>query len=508
MPNDTFVTSSNLTASRPRPVRGALLERLANNPTVVRLVAFGYIGVILLFWGQIRTIFSPASLAETIPRTEAIWFGLIIAIPFTLILSLNAFTRQRRTHIPFYRNLDTIRDMIQIMFVIVTFYALALLIINLLNNLGTSGLTINFRALLRDYGTEVSEGPDPRADWSPALQAVPLVGEWLAQQPIFTPDTNFRALFTGFQNTLRVVWLSLVASTLLGVLLGVGLLTPNWLLRNISGIYVEIFRNTPLLVQLFFIYSGFIRVLPSRPDEALVLIPNVMYLSGRGIYYPRLIETPSSDWFYGALWLGVGLVGLVGWWRVRVNEQTGRPANLLQYALGSIVLLGGVGYALAWVSAGNPIAFEFPTASRFNFSGGQSLSGEYLGLFLGLSLYTSAFIADIVRAGIQSVPYGQIEASRALGLTNNQTLMQIILPQALRLAVPPLTNQYLNLAKNSSLGIAIGFTDLYTVANIANNQSGQTVVMFVVLMVTYLGLSLFISFFMNIFNRTLKLRAR
>jgi len=315
-------------------------------------------------------------------------------------------------------------------------------------------------------------------------------------------------LFTGFQNTLRVVWLSLVASTLLGVLLGVGLLTPNWLLRNISGIYVEIFRNTPLLVQLFFIYSGFIRVLPSRPDEALVLIPNVMYLSGRGIYYPRLIETPSSDWFYGALWLGVGLAGLVGWWRVRVNEQTGRPANLLQYALGSIVLLGGVGYALAWVSAGNPIAFEFPTASRFNFSGGQSLSGEYLGLFLGLSLYTSAFIADIVRAGIQSVPYGQIEASRALGLTNNQTLMQIILPQALRLAVPPLTNQYLNLAKNSSLGIAIGFTDLYTVANIANNQSGQTVVMFVVLMVTYLGLSLFISFFMNIFNRTLKLRAR
>lgn len=508
MPNDTFVTTSNLTTSRPRPIKGTLLERLANNPTVVRLVAFGYIGAILLFWGQIRTLLTPSAIGQTIPRTEAIWFGLIISVPFIVILSLNAFTRQQRTHIPFYRNLDTIRDMIQIIFVIVTFYALALLIINLLNNLGSSGLTINFRAILRDYGTEVSEGPDPRADWTPTLQSVPFVGEWLAKQPIFVPDTNFRALFTGFQNTLRVVWLSLVASTLLGVLLGVGLLTPNWLLRNFSGIYVEIFRNTPLLVQLFFIYSGFIRVLPSRPDEAIVLIPNVMYLSGRGIYYPRLIETPSSDWFYGILWLGVVLAVVVGWWRVRVNEQTGKSSNLLQYALGTLLVLGVIGYGVAWSMGANPIAFEFPTASRFNFAGGQSLSGEYLGLFLGLSLYTSAFIADIVRAGIQSVPHGQIEASRALGLTNNQTLMQIILPQALRLAVPPLTNQYLNLAKNSSLGIAIGFTDLYTVANIANNQSGQTVVMFVVLMVTYLGLSLFISFFMNIFNRTLKLKAR
>ena len=508
MSNDTFVTTSNLTSSRTRPVKGTLLERLANNPMVVRLVAFGYIGAILLFWGQIRTLFTPASIGQTIPRTEAIWFGLIIAVPFIVILSLNAFTRQQRTHIPFYRNLDTIRDMIQIIFVIVTFYALALLIINLLNNLGTSGLTINFRALLRDYGTEVSEGPDPRADWTPTLQAVPFVGEWLAQQPIFVSDTNFRALFTGFQNTLRVVWLSLVASTLLGVLLGVGLLTPNWLLRNVSGIYVEIFRNTPLLVQLFFIYSGFIRVLPSRPDDALVLIPDVMYLSGRGIYYPRLIETPRSDWFYGILWVGVVLAVAVGWWRIRFNEQSGRPSNLLQYALGTLLVVGMIGYGVAWSMGANPIAFEFPTASRFNFAGGQSLSGEYLGLFLGLSLYTSAFIADIVRAGIQSVPHGQIEASRALGLTNNQTLTQVILPQALRLAVPPLTNQYLNLAKNSSLGIAIGFTDLYTVANIANNQSGQTVVMFTVLMLTYLGLSLLISFFMNIFNRTLKLKAR
>jgi len=475
---------------------------LVSTPLFLLAAFVAYLIAMIVFWAPIYA-FTRALLPFV---SEGLHFGILAALPFAAMLIVNAITRHRRSDIPFYRDLLTVQEIIQLFFVLVLFAALATLLLNLNQNLANSGLSVNYGVLVRDFGTEVSEGPDPRADWL-FLQRVPLMGDWLYNLAIVTPDTYFRALTAGFMNTLRVVWLSLAASTVLGVMLGIGLLSQNWLVRSVSFSWVEIFRNTPLLVQLFFMYNGVIRLLPSSPDEAIAM-PGPTYLSSRGFYYPALRTTPTSSYFYWLLFIGA-VIGIGLWqWRLRVNEQTGKPANGFWYFAVSTLGLGAVGFVIALAMGGIPFTFEPPTASRFNFSGGASLSGEYLGLFLGLTFYTSAFIADIVRAGIQSVAKGQVEASRALGLSNMQTLNQIILPQALRLAVPPLTNQYLNLAKNSSLGIAIGFADLFTVANIANNQTGQSVVMFSILMVTYLVLSLIISMIMNIFNSSLRLRTR
>lgn len=497
--DDFYVLPTKLLdESRDPPKQTSLFERIVRTPSFSIGAMVAYLLLMIANWGSIRPLLG------FVP--EGILFGVIATIPFAVVMSINAVSRQARTGIPAYRDLITIQDFIQAVFAVVLFATLATLIFNLQNNLSTSGLNINFGVLARNFGTEVSEGPDPRADLN-FLQSIPLVGESIYNLPIMQPDTNFRALAVGFANTIRVVWLSLIASTIVGVLLGVGLLSNNWLVRNVSGGYVEIFRNTPLLVQLFFVYNGVIRLLPARPSDAISL-PGPVYISSRGLYYPALIETPTSGYFYWMLAAGV-VVGIGLWrWRLGVNERTGQPAWGSSYFMGSVLGFGVVGFIIAMLAGANPIAFDPPTASRFNFSGGTGFSGEYLGLFLGLSLYTSAFIADIVRAGIQAVPKGQIEAARALGLKNFQTLNQIILPQALRLAVPPLTNQYLNLAKNSSLGIAIGFTDLYTVATISNNQTGQTVALFVILMVTYLALSLFISLIMNLFNASIRIRTR
>lgn len=500
---DFFVLPTNdLSESRPRPQTVSILESLVQTPTFIVAIFVVYLVLAIIFWSSIHAL-----LEQIIPFvTEGVQFGIIAFIPFAITTTVNTITRRRRSDIPVFRDIATIQEIIQLVFVLVIFSALATLIFNLNNNLAESGLTTNFGVLARDFGTEVSEGPDPRADWVFLLN-IPIVGETIYNIPIFTPDTYFRALTVGFMNTLRVVWLSLIASTVLGVLLGIGLLSNNWLVKNVSFGWVEIFRNTPLLVQLFFVYNGVIRLLPARPDEAIAL-PGPIYISSRGTFYPALVATPTSNIFYWALAIGA-VLGIVAWrWRVRVNELTGKPAKGFNYFAAIVLSFGVVGFIIALVSGANPIAFDLPAASRFNFAGGASLSGEYMGLFLGLTFYTSAFIADIVRAGIQSVPKGQVEASRALGLRNMQTLNQIILPQAMRLAVPPLTNQYLNLAKNSSLGVAIGFADLFTVANIANNQSGQTVVMFVLMMITYLALSLVISVAMNVFNSSLRLKTR
>ncbi len=500
---ELFVLQTNdLSTSRAKPIQESILERFVKTPTFIITGFFIYVLLVIIFWVPIRSV-----IGEGVPTLLlAIWFGIVSVLPLGIMTVANTAVRANRTRIPFYRDLATIQEAIQLFFVFLVLATLALLIFNLRINLAESGLTINFNVLSRDFGTEVSEGPDPRADLQFLLN-IPLVGERIYNIPIFAPDTYFRALAVGFVNTLRVIWLGLVSSTVFGALLGIGLLSNNWLVRNVSFGWVEVFRNTPLLVQLFFAYNGVIRLLPSRPDDALSLF-DTFYLSSRGFYFPALVGTPTSGYLYWALASGF-VIGIIAWrWRLRVNEQTGQPAHGLSYFLAITGAFGLAGLALAFVIGGTPILFDIPEISRFNFSGGGSLSGEYTGLFLGLTTYTSAYIADIVRAGIQSVPRGQLEASRALGLRNMQTLNNVVLPQALRLAVPPLTNQYVNLAKNSSLGLAIGFTDLFGVANISINQSGQSVVIFVVILVVYLSVSLFISLIMNIFNNSLRLKTR
>ena len=256
-------------------------------------------------------------------------------------------------------------------------------------------------------------------------------------------DTYLKALAVGLLNTCRVALLAILFSTIIGLLIGLARLSPNWLLTKIAAAYVETVRNVPLVVQLFFWYAVITESLPA-PANALNPMPGV-FLSNRGLAFP---------------------------------------------VIGSIF----------------PFALEYPALSAFNFTGGGLLSPEFAALFLGLALYTAAFIGEIVRAGILSVESGQIEAARSLGLAEAQVMRFITLPQALRVIVPPLTSQYLNCIKNSSLAVAIGYPDLVSIANTTINQTGQAVEGIAIIMLVYLSISLAISGLMNWYNRRIALR--
>ncbi|GAB4416440.1 MAG: amino acid ABC transporter permease [Anaerolineae bacterium] len=394
----------------------------------------------------------------------------------------STFVASRHAPIPIWRDIRFIQAFLQVAFLVAVIVFGYTLIHNLVNNLADNRMAINFHVFDRPFGTNISEGT---TDFDPAT------------------TSNWEALFIGFRNTLRVVAVGLVGATVLGVLIGIGRLSSNFLVRSVTIAYIELFRNTPLLVQLYFLYRGLRVTMPERVQESYKL-PGPIYINRRAVNFPLIEGTDSVGIFYGLLLAGLAL-GIALWvWRLRVQDRTGQPANVLRWFVPTVLLFGAVGWALS----GQPFRVEYPQLSRFNFEGGDRLSMEYITLTVGLILYTAAFIADIVRAGIQAVPYGQIEAARAQGFTNNQMLRLIVLPQAMRLIIPPLGNQYLNLAKNSSLGIAIGFFDVYNVASIISNQTGQSVAIFAIMMAIYLATSLTISLVMNAINYSLRLRSR
>ncbi|HEX3050330.1 MAG TPA: ABC transporter permease subunit [Aggregatilineaceae bacterium] len=402
----------------------------------------------------------------------------------------STFERSAHTPVPLWRDIRVIQIVAQVIFVIVVVGFGYLLIHNLLNNLQASKLAVNYHTLERPFGTKISEGQSALSETD--------------QSDFSSSDiSHIEALFQGFKNTLRVVIVGLVGATLLGLLVGIGRLTPNFLLRHLANGYIELFRNTPLLIQLYFIYRGLRLILPETVRES-VKLPGPIYINVRAVNFPLIQGTDSVWWFYAAAGFGLVCASALWMWRLRVQEKTGQPARTLRWSLPVLLLCAAVG----WLLAGKPFSIQDPVFERFNFVGGDRLSSEYIALTIGLVLYTAAFIADIVRAGIQAVPHGQIEAARAQGFTGAQTLRLIVLPQALRLIIPPLGNQYLNLAKNSSLGIAIGFLDVYNVANLVQNQTSQPVVAFSVMMLIYLGLSLVISAIMNLVNYRMRLRTR
>jgi len=374
--DDSFVLqTNNLDESRPQPVQTSLLEQLVQSSGAVVTAFAVYLLLITVFWGEIRGVFEGVLALPFV--TVGILYGLIAVIPLVITTIVNAVTRSKRSNIPALRDLVTVQEIIQVVFVFVIITFIATLIFNLRTNLAESGLVINYNVVNRTFGTEVSEGPSPRSEWT-FLADIPLVGDTLASLAIIQPDTYFRALTVGFANTLRVVWLSLIASTVFGVLLGIGLLSGNWLIQKVSFGWVEVFRNTPLLVQLFFIYNGVIRLLPARPDDAISL-PGPIFISSRGLYYPALVGTPTSRFFWGVVVAGF-IVGILVWrWRIRRNEETGVPTRGFQYLTGVTLAFAVVGYIIALLMGSNPILFDPPSASRFNFSGGGSLSGEYLG---------------------------------------------------------------------------------------------------------------------------------
>jgi len=320
----------------------------------------------------------------------------------------------------------------------------------------------------------------------------------------YDPSFPFaRALLVGILNTLKVSLIGIVLATLLGIIAAVARLSTNWLVSKIATVYIEIIRNVPLLVQLFFWYFAFYQRLPSVSDA--VELPGPVYLSQRGLY--MFWFEPTSTFGTWLIFVGVGLV--LSWvlHLVLSNYQLRTGKTTYPVASGLVVL---VGLPLAgWFLMGtSPLSPTVPELGKFNFTGGLRLTTEYAAMLTGLVIYTGAFIAEVVRAGILAVSKGQFEAARALGLSPMQVLRLVVFPQALRVIIPPLISHYLNLTKNSSLAIMIGYADVFFVGRTIINQSGRAVPVFLLIMAVYLTISLITSGVMNIYNRRVRLVER
>lgn len=312
-----------------------------------------------------------------------------------------------------------------------------------------------------------------------------------------------RAFWVGLLNTLLVASLGVVFATIIGFVVGISRLSKNWLLSRVAGGYVEIIRNIPLLLQLLFWYNAVLKALPELRDS--LKLDGGVFLNNRGLYLPK----PIAEAGFGAVEIAVlaGIVGAFAFraWARRRQQRTGAQAPVF---LVSLVLVVGLPILVLLV-AGVPVHFEIPQAGRFNITGGIEVLPEFAALLFGLSIYTAAFIAEVVRAGILAVSHGQVEAAYSLGLRPRPTLRLIVVPQAMRVIVPPLTNQYLNLTKNSSLAVAIGYPDLVQVfTGTVLNQTGQAVEVVAITMLVYLTISLATSFAMNIYNRRVALVER
>lgn len=316
-------------------------------------------------------------------------------------------------------------------------------------------------------------------------------------------DSYFRVFLVGIANTLLVAVIAVIAATVLGVVVGLARLSDNWLIRTLSRTYIEVLRNTPLLLQIIAWFFGVFNLLP-RPRDSVVWF-DVFALNNRGFYLPAPLPGPGFEFVLIALVAAVvGAVALKRW-AVKRQEATGEVFPAIPVGLALVVLLP---LAVFWL-LGAPLAWEIPELQGFNYRGGMSVPPSFCALVVALAVYTSCFIAEIVRAGIQSVSRGQHEAAGSLNLKPSWTMRLIILPQALRVIIPPLISQYLNVTKNSSLAIAIGFPDLVSVwMNTSLNQSGQAIPIVAMTMAFYCTASLFVSVLMNIYNRRVMLQER
>lgn len=325
------------------------------------------------------------------------------------------------------------------------------------------------------------------------------IGESLI--PYSPTDTYLRALWIGVLNTLKVSIVGIVLTTLLGTLIGIGRLSKNWLLAKTTAVYVEVLRDIPLLLQLLFWYAIF-QMLPG-PRQAMNPVDGV-FLSNRGVKVPLLEWQAAHSWALVAFLLGI--VGTYLWNRAsdRRQAETGVRPRLWPVALGLLVVFP----VAVWAVLGAPWQWEQPSLRGFNFQGGGTLSPEFMALLAGLVIYTSAFVAEIVRSGILAVPQGQWEAANALGLRSATVLRKVVLPQALRVIIPPMTSTYLNITKNSSLAVAIGYQDIVSIANTTLNQTGQAIEGIAIIMMVYLTVSLSISLFMNWYNARIALVER
>jgi len=319
----------------------------------------------------------------------------------------------------------------------------------------------------------------------------------------YSSDSSYGdALVVGVLNTIVVAVAGIITATIVGFLVGIGRLSKNWLIRKLATVYIEIFRNIPPLLVILFWYQGVLALLPNVRDS--YSLPFGSYLNNRGFYFPRFVWGEGSWLVLAGLVLGVALS-----WYVARRARARQMATGQQFPVfwTSVALIVGLPL-LAFMLTGFPLSFDLPKKGTFNLTGGLNVKPEFLSLYLALSFYTASFIAEIVRAGIIGVPKGQTEAYSALGLRSGLGLRLVIIPQAMRIIIPPLTSQYLNLTKNSSLAVAIGYPDLYAIGGTILNQTGQAIEVVVVFMVVYLGISILTSLLMNWFNTKMALKER
>lgn len=375
-----------------------------------------------------------------------------------------------RAAVPLWRDVRLLRLAGQAGVVLAVALLLLFLGSNLVSTMAERNLRFGFGFLDNRAGFEIGESPFPYS----------------------SDDTYGQAYLVGLLNTLFVGVVGIILATLLGLVVGVARLSTNWLVSRVAGVYVEIIRNTPLLVQLFFIYFVVLLQLPQVRDT--ISLPGPVFLNQRGLFIPSPILAPAFP-----AWLAILATALVLAMALR--------------ARGPAAISGRVGWSVpvvaivAWVLL-RPMTFDVPVQGRFNFSGGMALSTSFMAILLGLVVYTAAFIGEVVRGGIQAVRRGQLEAARALGLSEGDILRLVVFPQALRIIVPPLTSQYLNLVKNSSLAIAVGYPDLFKIGTTMTNQTGQPVPVVVLVMATYLAISLLTSLLMNLYNRRVQVLER
>ncbi len=393
---------------------------------------------------------------------------------------------ENTTNIPFWRDIRFLKVFFQVLFLIAIILLAAFFYSNMLNGLRKQNLALDLSFLDSEAGFGISEGIDYDSS-----------------------DSYLRAFWVGIVNTIKVSIIGIVCATIIGFSLGIARLSSNWLIRNIAAVYVEIFRNIPLLLQIFFWYA-LTRSLPTV-SNSIVISDNIV-LNVRGIYFSTFEpDAGFTTWLWyllGGIILAIIVVLCFAAFRhfgqFRELRHTDRPSFISDIILGAkwaatptflIVAIAG------WfLTSEPPFIVNRPVLQRFNYVGGMNLTPEFSALLIGLAVYTSAFIAEVVRSGIQAVVKGQREAARAVGLKESQVLRLIVIPQAIPIIVPPLTSQYLNLAKNSSLATAIGFPELLHIGHTMMNQTGQSIPIFGMVMVSYLIMSLTTSAFMNWYN--------
>ena len=347
------------------------------------------------------------------------------------------------------------------------------------DNLEHQRIASGFHYLKREAGFEISDSLIP---YSPT-------------------DSYGRAILVGLLNTLRVSVLGIVLATGIGTLIGIGRLSPNWLMAKLCEGYVEVFRNVPVLLWIILFYKLISEALPG-PRDAVRLLWSAVVLSNRGLYIPVPVDDPIYAWMAVAL-----LVGLGGTWGLRrwARARQAATGEAFPFVRAGAVLVLGVPFVI-WLLGGAPHRMSWPELRGFNFVGGMVIQPEFTALLVGLVVYFSTFIAEVVRSGIVSVNKGQSEAAAAMGLTRGQGLRLILLPQAMRVIIPPMSNQYLRIIRSSSLAIAIGYPDLVATVYVTINQTGQAVENVLFIVATYLTVSLSISAFMNWYNKRVALK--